>query len=331
MSENGAVGIDIGSQFSVIGVVKKGGVETVLNQASNRKTPTVVSVGNQERMMGELGFQQAKSNWKGTISGFNRFLGMKTTNPNFEEEKKFVTSKVLELENQNIGFEIRYKGELKVYTPEQMMAMYLQSLKTIYEKSDIYCTDMVLSVPPYFTQAERQAFIDATEIANINCLKLINETTAIGLGYGLFRQKEFVDNKAHKNIAFVDFGHSKLTVSIQKFTKTNFKILSQTWDKNLGARDFDVLVMNKYAEEFNTKFGADPRKSPKSVLRMLDAIEKCRKILSGISEAHLTIECLMEDEDLDVLIKRDDYEAMIMEQLNGFSDVCKRALAQSGI
>lgn len=131
-------------------------------------------------------------------------------------------------------------------------------------------------------------------------------------------------------MVFVDLGHSKLTVTIASFLAGKMKIICHHSDRNLGARNFDFLLVEKLGEEFTKKFGADPRKNVRSRLRMLDAIEKQRKILSANLEATIHLECLLEDEDLHRNLKRQEFEELIAPLVDKFNNVLKEALALSG-
>ena len=143
----------------------------------------------------------------------------------------------------------------------------------------------------------------------MNVLRLINEGTAIALSYGFYRKNELTDQPRY--IAFVDFGHSKFTVTIASFIKGKLKIMASVSDRNCGARVMDAMILEKYGSEFFEKFGVDPRIVPKCRLRMFDAIEKVRKTLSGNKETNLNVECLLEDEDIHAHISREDFEVMI--------------------
>lgn len=125
----------------------------------------------------------------------------------------------------------------------------------------------------------------------------MNESTAIALNYGFFRKQDLPE-KDPRNVVFVDLGHSKLTVTIASFLKGKMRIIIHNSDRNLGARNMDYILVEKLGEEFTKKFGADPRKNVRSRLRMLDVIEKQRKILSSNKEATIHLESLLEDEDL---------------------------------
>ena len=170
---------------------------------------------------------------------------------------------------------------------------------------------MVFAVPSYFSNTERQAFLDAIEIADLKCLRIINESTAVALTYGFFRKPELPEKGEPRVVAFVDLGHSKLTVTIASFLAGKMKVISHNSDRNLGARNFDYELVEKLGEEFKKKYGCDPRKNVKTRLRLLDVIEKQRKILSANLEATVHIESLMEDEDLHRNIKRTEFEELI--------------------
>jgi len=190
------------------------------------------------------------------------------------------------------------------------MAFYLKRAKTYFEKAGMNSKDIVLSVPTYASNAERQAYLDAAEIAGIKCIKLINESTAIALNYGFFRKND-LDEKKPKKVCFIDFGHSKSTVTFASFKPSKTTIICSHSNRNLGGRQFDYLLFNLLGGEFEKKYGCDPRTAPKPRLRMLEAIEKVRKLLTGNKEADISCESLMEDEDFFRHIKREELEELI--------------------
>lgn len=240
-----------------------------------------------------------------------RFLGLnQDCAEQIEEEKKFITYKVADLENKKIGFEIKCRGETQMFTPEQVMGFYLKKVKTYFEKAGLTSNEMVLSCPTYLTNSERQAYLDASEIAGIKCIRLINESTAIALTYGFFRKNDLNKDKA-RIVAFVDFGHSKLTVSYASFKPGKMKILGTHSDKNLGARQIDYLLTDLFGGQFTKKYGCDPRKDNRARLRLLDSIEKMRKLLTGNKEADINCEALLEDEDLKQHFTREEFEELI--------------------
>jgi len=199
-------------------------------------------------------------------------------------------------ENKRLFFKVENKGEILRLFPEQVYGAFLSKLKTFFARHEDK-TDVVIAVPPYYSAVERQAVLDACRIGNVNCLKLVNDNTAIAVSYGFFWRKDFKDNEA-TNVAFVDVGHAKTTVTIASFTQKKVKIISHKSSRNLGARNFDASILNKVGEEFFLKYKVDPWTNPKSRIRMLDTIEKARIILSANIEAGLNIECLLDDYDL---------------------------------
>ena len=222
------------------------------------------------------------------------------------------------------------RGDKLTLTPEQVMAFYLRRAKTYFEKSDMHSKEMVLSVPSYASNAERQAMLDAAEIAGIKCVKLINESTAICLNYGFFRKNDLVADKP-RNVCFVDFGHSKLTVTYASFKPGKTKIISSHSERNLGARQIDLSLFELFGGEFAAKYGCDPRKSVKPRLRMLDVIEKTRKLLTSNKEADCNCESLMEDEDFHKHFKREELEELIAPFLERFRKALVNSLAISGL
>lgn len=306
-----AIGIDAGSYKTVLACVKQRGIEIVLSETSAKWTPTNVAYTTQERVIGDAANNQMKKNFKNTMQFFGRFMGLnQDCVTQLEEEKKFTTYKVVNMDNKKIGFEILIRGEKHIFSPEQIMAFYFRKLKTYFEKAGMNSKEIVISIPNYASNAERTAYLDAAQIAGINCVRLINEGTATALTYGFFRKAD-LDEKKERIVAFVDFGHSKLSVTFASFVKSKMKILGTYSNKNLGARQIDFALFDMLGGEFAKKYGCDPRESVRCRLRMLDSIEKVRKLLSGNKEADVHCESLMEDEDLHRNIKRDDLEELV--------------------
>ena len=146
-----------------------------------------------------------------------------------------MTNKLVPMENKKFGFEIVCRGVKMIQTPEQVMALFLGKIRTSFETNSINASQMVISVPTYATNIERQAYLDAAEIAGIKCIRLLNESTAIALTYGFFKKSEF-DQKRPRIVAFVDFGHSKMTTTFCSFLPGRTKVLMTHSDRNIGAR-----------------------------------------------------------------------------------------------
>lgn len=210
------------------------------------------------------------------------------------------------------------------------MASFLKKAKTYFEKDGMMGNEMVISVPTYASNVERQAYIDAAEIAGIKCVRLINESTATALTYGFFRKTD-LDAKKPRIVAFVDFGHSKLTITYCSFVPGKTKIIMSHSNRNLGARKIDYQLFEIFAAEFAKKHGCDPRDDKRARLRMLDAIEKMRKLLTANKDAEINCESLMEDQDFRKMFKRSDLETLMDPFMRDFTLCLKESLARSGL
>ena len=213
---------------------------------------------------------------------------------------------------------------------EQIIAFYLTKIKKFYEDSEVTSKDFVISCPSYATNVERQAIIDACEIAGLKCLRVINESTAIAYNYGFFRKAD-LDPDNERFVAFVDVGHSKSTISIAAFKRGSCRILAHHSDRNLGGRDFDAAISEVIGAEFAKKYGDDPRKVPRCRLRMYEAAEKARKLLSSDTQAGINIEFLLNEEDLVRKLTRDEFEEMSQPLIARFETLLLETMEKAGI
>ena len=138
------------------------------------------------------------------------------------------------------------------------MGFYLRKARTYFIEAGMKSKEIVISVPTYASNAERQAYLDAAEIAGIKCIRLINESTATALTYGFFRKND-LDEKVARRVVFVDFGHSNLTCTYAQFIKGKMKVLYTESNKNVGARQIDYALFELLGGEFEKKYGCDPR------------------------------------------------------------------------
>lgn len=306
MSLNHAsVGIDLGSSKIVIGVAKKGGVEVLTNDASYRQTPTVVSYGP-ERITGDKAVQKIKKNITNSILLPTRFIG-EMSPEQLKIEKGFNFSKVSLNESGQSIFNVNYEGEnLKVNAQQVLSGVFTEAL-TILKLNNIDQKEAVISVPSYLTQAERQAIIDSAKIAGLEVTKLYNESAANVMNYGIFRMMD-LDPKNARLVGFVDVGHSKTSVFVANIWKDKAEIVLEKYDYNLGTRNLDLSMLNYYIDMFEKKNKIDLRESPKSLFRLLEAIEKQRKTLTLNQEALISVECIYEDIDFSHLLTREEFE-----------------------
>jgi len=305
----GAVGIDLGSQRSVIAVAKKGGVDVIDNEASYRETRNIVSYGNHERFMGDLAVQQFKSNFKNTVTFFNRLLGISSSYPLLKEETQWISSPVGSDPQGQLYFDVVSQGSKEKFTPMQVTSSMIGKLRQIIAAKNINNTEAVLSVPTYYTEQERKELLDAARIAELNVVRLMNESSAIALGYGIFRKAE-LDAVKKRNVVFIDFGHSKLCAFLASFTNTKAEVLAQVCERHLGARDIDKTIFKIYAQQFEQKTGLSVYESKKGILRLQEGVERQKKMLSANSDAPCNVEYLVEEEDFNHLLSRKEFEEL---------------------
>jgi heat shock 70kDa protein 4 len=229
-----------------------------------------------------------------------------------------------------IIIQVQYLGEERVFTNTQLIAMYFTKLREITSaelKTPI--SDVVISVPGWFTDVQRRSILDAAEVSGLNCLRLMNDTTASALGYGI--TKTDLPEDKPRNVVFVDIGHSSYNVAIVSYLKGQLTIRSTAYDRHFGGRDFDQLLVNHFAKEFKEKYKIDIKSNPKAIFRLRTAIEKLKKVLSANAQAPLNVESIMNDIDVSSMISRQDFEELSENLLNRVEVPLKQALQESGL
>ncbi|XP_073339753.1 heat shock 70 kDa protein 4L isoform X5 [Pagrus major] len=325
------VGIDVGFQNCYIAVARSGGIETITNDYSDRCTPACVSLASKNRIIGNAAKSQVITNFKNTVHGFKKFHGRAFDDPFVQAEKPKLPYSLHKLANGNAGIKVRYLDEDKVFTVEQITGMLLNKLKETSESAlKKPVVDCVISVPSFFTDAERRSVFDASQIAGLNCLRLINDTTAVALAYGIYKQDLPTPEERPRNVVFVDMGHSSFQVSITAFNKGKLKVLATAFDTYLGGRNFDEVLVDYFCEEFKGKYKLNVRDNPRALLRLHQECEKLKKLMSAnSSDLPLNIECFMNDIDVTSRMNRGHFEEMSAQYLMRVEMPLKTALEQS--
>lgn len=247
-----------------------------------------------------------------------------------QNELHSIPYRVEETPNGSIGIRVNYMDEEHVFSPEQITAMLFTKLKvdaTAALQTQIY--DCVITVPSYFTNAQRKALLDAAGIAGLNCLRLVNETTATALSYGFYKQDLPPPEEKSRNVIFVDFGHSAIQISACAFNKGKLKMLAAASDL-VGGRDVDLMLADHISKEFVQRYKFDPRTNKKAFIRLLAEIEKLKKNMSANStKLPLNIECFMNDTDVQSSLQRCDMEEICKSLLYRIEEVMKRCLRDS--
>lgn len=267
---------------------------------------------------------------KNTILQLKRLIGLKYSDPEVQAVLPSFLFPVSAGPADEILITVNYMGEQKSFTPERLVAMILSDLKTIAEADHgAKVTDAVVSIPVFFTDPQRRAMLDACQIAGLNTMRLMHETTATALAYGIFKTAEFGDDP--HNVVFVDVGHSALQVCVVRFTKSQLKVLATGFDRNLGGNEFDKAMFEHFCEEFQGKHKIDVKSNARASLRLRIAIEKMKKILSTNPEAPLSIECLMNDIDVRSMMTREKMEELSQGLLDRMMSPVTSAMSEAGM
>ncbi|GAA5987369.1 hypothetical protein JCM11641_006946 [Rhodosporidiobolus odoratus] len=325
------VGLDIGQYGSKIGAARNRGIDILVNEVSNRATPSLVAFGPRSRMIGESAKTQETSNFRNTVGSLKRLIGRTIDDPDVEVEKQFLNAEVVKVGN-TVGVNVNYLGEQTTFSATQLYASFLAKLRdTAASELKSAVNDVAIAVPVWYTEAQRRAVMDAAQIAGLNVLRLINDTTATALNYGITKTDLPAPEEPSKNIAFVDIGHSDYAVTIASFNKGQLVVRATAFDRHFGGRDFDLALVKHFSEEFRTKYKIDVASNKKAVFRLTAAVEKLKKILSANAVAPLSVESIMEDIDASSTMEREAFEALIAPLLEKATAPLEAALAASGL
>lgn len=320
-----ALGFDIGNLNCYIGVARQGGIEVITNDYSLHATPACVSFGPKDRSMGVAARQAVTTNIKNTVINFKHLIGRKFSDPVAQRFIPFIPCKVVKLPNDDIGVQVSYLGEPHTFTPEQVLAALLTKLRTIVESqlSDVKkVSDCVLAVPSYFTDVQRRAVLSAIQYAGLNSLRIVNETTAIALAYGIYKQDLPEEDAKSRNVVFLDIGHSSTQASLVAFNRGKLQMVNTSYDLESGGIWFDALIREHFRKEFKTKYGIDAATSPRPWLRLLDECERVKKQMSANqTPIPLNIECFMEDKDVTGKMQRQEFEDLAAPIFNRIKQV----------
>ncbi|XP_069002129.1 heat shock 70 kDa protein 4a isoform X2 [Embiotoca jacksoni] len=325
------VGFDLGFQSCYVAVARAGGIETIANEYSDRCTPSFVSFGPRNRSIGAAAKSQVVTNSKNTVQGFKRFHGRAFSDPYVQSTKSNLVYDLAQLPSGSTGIKVMYMEEEKVFSIEQVTGMLLAKLKETAESAlKKPVADCVISVPSYFTDAERRSVMDAAQIAGLNCLRLMNETTAVTLAYGIYKQDLPAPEEKPRIVVFVDLGHSGFQVSVCAFNKGKLKILAMAFDSELGGKDFDDILVGHFCEEFGKKYKLDVRSKPRALVRLYQEAEKLKKLMSAnSSDLPLNIECFMNDIDVSGKLNRGQFEEMCAGLLSKVEGPLRSVLEQA--
>ncbi|KAF0297043.1 Heat shock protein 70 B2 [Amphibalanus amphitrite] len=317
-----SIGIDLGTTYSCVAVLEHDKVEIIANDQGHRTTPSWVAFTDTERLVGQVAKQQAVRNPHNTVFDAKRLIGRQFTDPAVQQELKLWPFTVVDSSKGPL-ISVEYKGERRQFTPEEISAMVLAKMKSTAEAYlGQTVTDVVVTVPAYFSHHQRAATIDAGRIAGLKVRGIINEPTAAALAYGV--------NKRRGNMSRVlvfDLGGGTFDVSVLKIADGNaFHVLATSGDTHLGGQDFDNRMVQHFVDEFKRKHKIDISKSTKAMQKLRVACEQAKHTLSSATQAEIEIDSLYQGMYFNSKISRARFEQMCMDLFRRTLDSVEKAL-----
>jgi len=322
MAKKTAIGIDLGTTYSCVGVFQHGKVEIIANDQGNRTTPSYVAFTDTERLIGDAAKNQVAINPNNTIFDAKRLIGRKFNETNVQADMKHWPFNVIDNDGKP-KLKVEYKNEEKMFTPEEISSMVLTKMKETAEAYLGYSVkDAVITVPAYFNDSQRQATKDAGVIAGLNVSRIINEPTAAAIAYGLDKKK----GAEECNVLIFDLGGGTFDVSILTIEEGIFEVKSTAGDTHLGGEDFDNRMVDHFVQEFKRKHKKDMKGNKRALRRLRTACERAKRTLSASAQANIEIDSLFEGIDFYTSITRARFEELCSDLFKGTLEPVEKAM-----
>lgn len=322
-----AIGIDLGTTFSCVGVFKNGGVEIISNDAGDKTTPSIVAFTDTERLVGAAARNQAARNPKNTIYGVKRLIGRSFSDPAVQADTRTFPFQVVQASDGRPEIQVEYKGKQERFRTEQISSFVLEKMK---KTAETYLghpvKDAVITVPAYFTDAQRRATKDAASIAGLNVLRIINEPTAAALCYGMNKIQ------GERNVLVFDLGGGTFDVTALVVEDGVFEVKATGGDCHLGGEDFDSRIVEFLIQEFEKKHRGSAntlRSNPRTMRRLRTAAERAKRELSAAHRTTIEIDAVVDGEDLVATLTRARFEEMCMDLFKGCIATVDKVLTDS--
>jgi len=323
-----AIGIDLGTTYSCVGVWKNDTVDIIANDQGNRTTPSYVAFTDSERLIGDAAKNQVARNPENTVFDAKRLIGRKCADQVVVADTKLWPFKVVPGAGDKPMIQVHYMGEDKKFHPEEISSMILIKMK---ETAEAYLggtvKDAVVTVPAYFNDSQRQATKDAGAIAGLNVLRIINEPTAAAIAYGLDKK-----GAGERNVLIYDMGGGTFDVSVLTIEDGIFEVKSTAGDTHLGGEDFDNRVVDFCLQDFKRKNrGKDLAGNQRAIRRLRTQCERAKRTLSSSTQATIEIDSLFDGIDYSCSLSRARFEELCMDYFRNSMGPVEKALRDSGL
>jgi heat shock 70kDa protein 1/2/6/8 len=327
MSTGPAIGIDLGTTYSCVGVWINDKVEIIPNDQGNNTTPSYVAFTEEERLIGDAAKNQTIRNPTNTVFDAKRLIGRKFSEKQVQDDIKLWPFKVEQGPADKPLISVTFKGEQKKFHAEEISSMVLVKMKEIAEA---YLSkpvkSAVVTVPAYFNDSQRQATKDAGAISGLNVLRIINEPTAAAIAYGLDKK-----SAQEKNVLIFDLGGGTFDVSLLTIEEGIFEVKATNGHTHLGGEDFDNRLVEYCFAEFKKKTGFDVSTNARASRKLRTQCEKAKRILSSAHQAPIECESLHEGEDFNCNISRAKFEELNMDLFRKCMPPVENVLKDSGL
>ncbi|XP_028789727.1 heat shock 70 kDa protein-like [Neltuma alba] len=324
-----AIGIDLGTTYSCVGVWQNDRVEIIANDQGNRTTPSYVAFTDTERLIGDAAKNQVAMNPQNTVFDAKRLIGRRYSDPSVQSDMKLWPFKVIPGAGDKPMIVVNYKGEEKHFAPEEISSMVLTKMKEVAEAFlGLSIKNAVITVPAYFNDSQRQATKDAGAIAGLNVMRIINEPTAAAIAYGLDKK---ASRTGEKNVLIFDLGGGTFDVSLLTIEEGIFEVKATAGDTHLGGEDFDNRLVNHFVAEFKRKNKKDISGNARALRRLRTACERAKRTLSSTTQTTIEIDSLYEGIDFYATITRARFEELNMDLFRKCMEPVEKCLRDAKI
>ncbi|KAI5452545.1 Heat shock protein ssb1 [Naganishia albida] len=322
----GAIGIDLGTTYSCVGLWQNDRVEIIANDQGNRTTPSYVAFTEGERLIGDAAKNQSAMNPRNTVFDAKRLIGRRFDDPDVKSDMKHWPFAVVDRDGAPF-VEVDYLGERKQFSPQEISAMVLTKMKEISEaKIGKTVKKAVVTVPAYFNDSQRLATKDAGAIAGLDVLRIINEPTAAAIAYGLDQK-----SKEEKIVLIFDLGGGTFDVSLLSIQGGVFTVKATAGDTHLGGEDFDNNLLEHFKAEFKRKSKLDISEDPRALRRLRSACERAKRTLSSVTQTTVEVDSLFDGVDFSANITRARFEEINAAAFKSTVDPVEKVLKDAKI